>query len=88
MNFVNSLKDIQDKLFRKSRYGGCYIYSRDEHDDTYKLGMSEVNLFGRVKTAKSCYPYRSEFWIHMFIVCHDKVNVRPLDKNSYLRVAT
>ena len=41
--------------------------------------MSEVNLFGRMKQAKSCYPYKSEFWIHMSIVCHDKANVRPLE---------
>ena len=42
--------------------------------------MSEANLFSRVKTAKSCYPYKSEFFIHMYIVCHERENVRPLEK--------
>ena len=79
MNFVAYSKDIENKLFKKDRFGGCYVYSRDKDDDTFKLGMSEVNLFGRVKGAKSCYPYKSEFWIHMFIVCHDKSSVRTLE---------
>ena len=79
MNFVKHLKDIENKLFRKDRCGGCYVYSRDKTDPTYKLGMSEVNLFGRVKTAKSCYPFRSEFWLHILVVCHDKSKIRTLE---------
>ena len=71
MNFVKHLKDIENKLFRKDRFGGCYVYSRDQGDDVFKLGMSEVNLFGRVKQAKSCYPYKSEFWLSVLVVCHE-----------------
>jgi hypothetical protein len=80
MNFVGSLDDIRNKLFKRNRFSGCYVYSRDQYDTTFKLGMSEANLFDRVKQAKACFPYRSEFWIHMFIVCHDKTKVRPLEK--------
>jgi hypothetical protein len=80
MNFVSHLKDIQDKLFNKSRYGGCYIYSRHKDDTAFKLGMSEVNLFGRVKQAKSCFPLKDEFFIHMYIICHDIKQIRPLEK--------
>lgn len=80
MNFVQHLNDIRNDLFRQNRFSGCYVYSRDENDDTFKLGMSEANLYGRVKQAKSCYPYKSEFWIQMFIVCHNRSHVRPLEK--------
>ena len=80
MNFVGHLKDIQRNLFKNNKFAGCYIYSRDLNDTTYKPGMSEANLFARVKTAKSCYPYKSEFFIHMYIICHEKANVRPLGK--------
>ena len=78
MNFVEHLKDIHNNLFRRDRFAGCYIYSRDKDDTTFKLGMSQ-NLFGRVKQAKSCYPYRSEFWLHMLMICHRKTNIRPLE---------
>ena len=80
MNFVSHLKDIQDGLFKRNRFGGCYVYSRLQHDKSYKLGMSESNLFERVKDAKFCFPEKHEFWIHMFIVCHDRNDVRPLEK--------
>lgn len=80
MNFVKHLEDIQNKLFKRNRFSGCYVYSRDQDDTTFKLGMSETNLFGRVKSAKSCFPYKSEFWIHIYIICHDKSKVRPLEK--------
>jgi hypothetical protein len=80
MNFVKNLKDIQTKLFRDDKYGGCYVYSRLANDDSYKLGMSEVNLFGRVKNAKSCFPNTDEFFIHFYIICHDISNIRKLEK--------
>lgn len=79
MNFVAHLTDIQNKLFRRDRFGGCYVYSREMGDVTFKLGMSE-NLFARVKQAKSCYPYPSEFWLHMLMICHRKADIRPLEK--------
>jgi len=80
MNFVSHLKDIQDKLFRRSRYPGCYVYSRKKNDSKYKLGMSETDLFGRTKSAKFCFPDKDEFYIHFFIICHDKKTVRTLEK--------
>ena len=80
MNFVKHLKDIHNNLFRRDRFGGCYIYSRDKDDTTFKLGMSQ-NLFGRVKQAKSCYPYPSEFWLHMLMICHRKADIRKLEAN-------
>ena len=80
MNFVSYLKDIQDKLFRRSRYPGCYVYSRNKNDSKYKLGMSEADIFKRVKDAKFCFPDKDEFFIHFFIICHDKKDVRPLEK--------
>ena len=80
MNFVKHLKDIQNDLFKKNKFPGCYIYSRLKHDNTFKLGMSEKDLFKRVKDAKFCFPEKNTFFIHMFIVCHDKKNVRSLEK--------
>jgi hypothetical protein len=80
MNFVTHLKDIEEKLFRKDKYIGCYVYSKDEDDDAYKLGMSETDLFDRVKDAKFCFPKPNTFFIHMFIVCDKKKTVRPLEK--------
>ena len=79
MNYVDHLDDIQDNLFKRNKFSGCYIYSRDQKDDTYKLGMSRASLFARVKQAKSCYPYPSEFWLHMFIICENKSSVIPLE---------
>ena len=61
MNFVSYLKDIQDKLFRRSRYPGCYVYSRNKNDSKYKLGMSEADIFGRTTSAKFCFPTKMSF---------------------------
>ena len=48
-----------------------------------------VNLFGRVKQAKACYPYPSEFWLHMLMICHRKSDIRKLEdkllKNKHLK---
>lgn len=52
-------------------YAGNYVYSRDEDDSTYKIGMSQSGLFSRIKQAKSCYPYKDEFWLHYCIISLD-----------------
>jgi hypothetical protein len=80
MNFVKHLKDIQNDLFKKNKFPGCYVYSRLKDDNTFKLGMSEKDLFKRVKDAKFCFPEKNTFFIHMFIVCHEKKNVRTIEK--------
>ena len=70
MNFVEHQTTLQTLLSSLGglRYSGNYIYSRDEDDDTYKIGMSQAGLFDRLKGAKSCYPFKSEFWLKYIII--------------------
>ncbi len=70
MNFVKHQKTLQKLLTTEGGAGlaGCYCYSRDEHDKTVKLGMSEAGLFKRIRSAKACYPYTSEFWLRYLII--------------------
>jgi hypothetical protein len=65
MNFVANEK-LQKKLLiskGKTGYAGNYVYQRDELDKTVKIGMSEAGLLRRLRSAKSCYPYTTEFWL-------------------------
>jgi hypothetical protein len=73
MNFVKHEKLLKKLLISKGRtgYAGNYVYSRDEHDKTVKIGMSEAGFFRRVKSAKSCYPFQSEFWLTYLIISID-----------------
>jgi hypothetical protein len=73
MNYVEHLSKLKKLLYTQGGkpYSGNYIYSRDADDDTYKIGMSQSSLFNRVKTAKSCYPYQNEFFIHYLIISLD-----------------
>ena len=64
INFVKLLKDIQDGLFKRNKFPGCYVYSRLKHDITFKLGMSEKDLFDRVKKAKFCFLEKDTFFIY------------------------
>ena len=80
MNFVKYGGDLQKLLHKKA---GMYIFSREQKDKTFKLGMSEKGLFKRLSQHKSCYPYTSEFWVQ-FIFLTDLEHVRPLEK-SFLK---
>ena len=73
MNYIKYNKQIKTLLHTNGGkpYSGNYIYSRDIDDYTYKIGMSQAGLYNRVQTAKSCYPYKSEFWIHYIIISLD-----------------
>jgi len=73
MNFVKHEKDIKKLLATQGgkTYSGCYVYSRDEKDRTKKIGMSQAGLFSRIKSAKSCYPYKTEFWLEYIIISLD-----------------
>lgn len=72
-NFIRHEKDIKKSLTTQGnkQYAGCYIYSRDEHDKTKKIGMSQAGLFRRIKSAGSCYPYKTEFWLQYIIISLD-----------------
>jgi len=73
MNFIRHQSDIKKLLTTQGgkQYPGCYIYSRDEHDKTHKIGMSQAGLFRRLKQAKSCYPFKTEFWLEYVIISLD-----------------
>jgi len=73
MNFVKNQKAIENLLKTSGgkNYSGNYIYSRDEQDTTYKIGMSQASLFRRLKQAKSCYPFEHEFWLKYIIISLD-----------------
>ena len=73
MNFVEKEKVIQDLLKTSGgkNYSGNYIYTRDEQDTTYKIGMSQASLFKRLRQAKSCYPFKHEFWLRYIIISLD-----------------
>ena len=73
MNFIKHEKDIKKLLYTLGGkpYSGCYVYSRDQNDKTHKIGMSQAGLFRRLKQAKSCYPYKSEFWLEYVIISLD-----------------
>ena len=73
MNFIKNQTDIK-KLHTTQggrSYSGCYVYSRDQNDKTHKIGMSQAGLFRRLTQAKSCYPYKSEFWLEYVIISLD-----------------
>ena len=73
MNFVANEKLLKKLLISKGKtgYAGNYVYQRDELDKTVKIGMSEAGLFRRLKSAKSCYPYTTEFWVKYLIISID-----------------
>ena len=73
MNFLEHQRAIRKLLHTPGvkPLSGCYIYSRDENDDTVKIGMSEAGLYDRIKGAKSCYPFSNEFWLHFVIISLD-----------------
>ena len=55
MNFVKNQDKLKDLLYTKGKkpYSGNYIYSRDETDGVYKMGMSEAGLHKRIMKAKN-----------------------------------
>ena len=73
MNFVKHQAQLKALLHTEGGkpYSGCYVYSRLEDDTTVKLGMSQAGLFGRIAQAKSCYPYKTEMYLHFIIVSLD-----------------
>jgi hypothetical protein len=73
MNFVLHEKDLKKLLTTAGgkAYAGCYVYKRDEDDKTKKIGMSQAGLFRRIKQAKACYPYKTEFWVEYIIISLD-----------------
>ena len=77
MNFVKYSKELKSLLDRKS---GLYLFSREQVDQTFKMGMSENGLYKRLTQHKSCYPYISEYWLQ-FIILTDLPNTRPLEKS-------
>ena len=87
MNFILHQKEIQNLLYTKGKkpYSGNYIYSRDEKDGVYKMGMSEAGLFRRVKQAGSCYPFKTEFWLHYLIISLDGTKSKVKGKKSTTR---
>jgi hypothetical protein len=84
MNFIKHQKDIKKLLTTQGgkQYAGCYIYSRDENDNTHKIGMSQAGLFNRIKGAGSCYPYKSEFWLKYVIISLDGHYVKGKKSNT------
>jgi hypothetical protein len=73
MNFVEHQTKLQNLLTTSGgkQYSGCYVYSRDEKDTTHKIGMSQSGLFTRLRSAKSCYPHKNEFWLSYVIIALD-----------------
>ena len=75
MNFIRHQSDIKKLLTTQGgrAYSGCYVYSRDQNDKTHKIGMSQAGLFmiRRLKQAKSCYPFKTEFWLEYAIISLD-----------------
>jgi hypothetical protein len=73
MNYVKHEKLLQKLLSTDGGkpYSGNYIYSRDEVDNTVKIGMSQAGLWKRLRQAKSCFPYKNEFWLKYLIISLD-----------------
>ena len=73
MNFVKYEKQLKELLTTSGGkfYSGNYIYSRDEDDKTFKIGMSQAGLWKRLKQAKSCYPFKSEYFLKYVIISLD-----------------
>ena len=82
MNFVANQTKLKKLLSDKS---GCYVYTRDKNDKTFKIGMSESSLFRRLRSAKSCYPYANEFWIHYIIATGDNGLIKVGETRSRTR---
>ena len=85
MNFVTHQDEIKQKCFGNKSFSGCYVYSRDRDDKTYKIGMSEASLYRRLVSAKSCYPYSNEFYLHFLIVTADNGRVKIGEQRSRTR---
>ena len=77
MNFVKFSKDLKSILDKKS---GLYVFSREQVDKTFKMGMSEQGLYKRLTQHKSCFPFVSEYWLQ-YIILTDLKDTRPLEKS-------
>ena len=88
MNFIRHQNDIKKLLTTQGgrQYSGCYIYSRDQHDKTHKIGMSQAGLFRRIKQAGSCYPFKTEFWLEYVIISLD--GHYTIDNNPHRECST
>ena len=84
MNFTKNQSDIKKLLTTQGGkpYAGCYIYSRDEHDVTKKTGMSQAGIFRRLIQAKSCYPYKTEFWLEYVIISLDGIYTKGIKSTT------
>jgi hypothetical protein len=77
MNFVKHQQDIQNDILHPKgkisnlKFSGIYIFSRLQDDNVFKIGMSESDLFRRLVTHKSCYPFQSEYWLQYLVICND-----------------
>lgn len=84
MNYVKYQSEIKGLLDKKS---GIYLFSREQKDKTFKFGMSEAGLFSRLRQHKSCYPFKSEYWLQMIILTDNK-HTRILEKTFLAETKT
>lgn len=99
MNFIDHRADIKNLLWRK--YGrsssgrrkdvgsrGLYIFSRDQLDVRFKVGMSSgvAGLYPRLdRQYRICYGYPNEFWLHYLVIVQTASDARYIEKEM-LRV--
>lgn len=94
MNFTENQKKFQQILYKgdgKTKSGknkklyhrGVYIFTREEDDRRYKIGMAfgESGMFERLKKQyRICYAYPGEFWIKFLVLTLEPSQSRKLEK--------
>ena len=99
MNFFDHERDIKQLLILDEKrervnkppadkhWKGCYVISRNDHDNVHKLGVAwgEGGLFNRLKNYKICMPYKDEFYVQYIFVCDTKEKAKLLEKKILSR---
>ena len=88
MNFKDNEKKIKNLLHEQTIDGkfhgarGVYVWSRDYSDTVMKFGVSygRAGIYNRLRSYKICYPFPSEYFIHMLIITPTGDDARALEK--------
>ena len=66
---------------------GCYVISRNDHDNVHKLGVAwgEGGLFNRLKNYKICMLYQDEYYVQYIFMCDTKEKAKALEKRILSR---
>ena len=84
---LNEKRERVDKPPADKHWKGCYVISRNDHDNVHKLGVAwgDGGLFNRLKNYKICMPYKDEYFVQFIFVCDTKDKSKALEKKILAR---